>query len=119
MTWLAISATTIVVGTEISNRFASIPTFTDDRYVGGLNENFRRLTQVFTADGDFNVVFKGTSSIITLHDAQTNSDYGVFVQTSWASTMTAVLNKTTESFKVEASTPGNSAGGTLDWALVR
>lgn len=119
LTWGVISVTTLVLGTEISNRFAVIPSFKDDRYVSSLNSNFQRLTRAFVADGNFNVVYKGTSNVIVLGLAQTDANYGVFTQTSWASTKTVVMEKTTEHFKLEASTPDDVAGGRIDWILVR
>lgn len=109
---------TLAHATEISDRFAVISSFKDDRYVNSLNDNFRRITQTFVADGDFNVPVIGTSTIIKLNAAQTDADYGIFIQAAFASSMTAVMNKTVDSFKVEYSTPGN-APSTLDWILVR
>lgn len=116
-TWLLIIW--VCSATEISNRFAVIGTFKDDRYINAINENFRRLTKIFVADGGFNLVVKGTTTVVQLNTAQTDTDYGIHFTTSWPSTFTAVMNKTTENFKAVFSTPGVVAGGTIDWALTR
>ena len=106
--------------TEIGDRYSYINTFKDDRQIVHLNQNFQRLTRVISDDGDFNAVFKGTSNVVLLNQAQTDADYGVLVYTSWHSTFSvAVIDKTTTSFKVETSTPGHIDGGTIDWLLVR
>ena len=106
-------------GDEISNRYSPIPTFRDDRYVGALNQNFQRLTYRSVTDGGFNVLNRSTSLVIVLNLAQTDTNYGIWIQTSWVSTMTTVMDKTLNAFKVQFSSPGSASGGTFDWTLVR
>lgn len=110
--------TSVLSATEISDRYSPIPTFKDDRYTSSVNQNFQRLTYKFVADGGFNLIVRGSYTVIPLNIAMTNADYGIFVQTTFSSTVT-VINKTTNNFKVQYSSPNNSVGGGLDWILVR
>lgn len=112
-------STTLWAETITKDRFTPVYTLTDDRSASVINANFRKATNILIEDKGFNVVVRGTSTVIQLVVSQVDTNYGVGFQTSWASTFTAVMNKTTENFKVEHSTPGAAGGGTIDWILVR
>ena len=96
-----------------------ISTFVDDRNVELVNTNFKEL-EGFTIDkSSYNAVVPSASSVstITFVVPLRDTDYGVFVQTSW-NAAARVLQKTTTGFMIEYTVPA-ATGKSLDWIVTR
>lgn len=121
--WLMIlSSLLLVVGIgnaeRISSKFTPIKTFSDDRGVKILNDNFDRINQFGVVASSFNFsVPTGRSSVtVTLATPQTDIDYGIYVQTSW-SKGASVLSKSATGFMVLFDTA--TANAKMDYTIVR
>ena len=118
--WLfGLFSVSLLFASDIGNRFSPIKSFKDDRGVNVVNDNFRSIFSVFLQDRGFNVsAANGSTALnIAFQAAQTDTEYGILVQTSWNSGV-RVLQKATTGFYLNYTDPG-SVGQTLDWVLVR
>ena len=97
-------------------KFTPVTSFSDDRQVPILNDNFKRLGNFIIDKTSFSVTPGYTISTFTFVAPQLNSDYAVFVQTTWDARL-RVLQKTTTGFAAYHLPPG--VDDTMDVMVVR
>lgn len=101
-------------------RFTPIYDLSDDRNANVINENFRQVSKIIIEDKGFNTAVESESLFVNqtvqLNHVQPDTNYGIFVTTSWNGKI-CVTNKTTESFTVVFEDPYPAY--TFDWILVR
>ena len=98
------------------SKFTPITSFSDDRQVPILNDNFKRLGNFIIEKTSFSIIPGFTISTFTFSAPELNTDYAVFVQTTWGASA-RVLQKTTTGFAIYHEAPGS--GDTLDVMIVR